>query len=58
MQLARNISGDADTGRGGAGVGSGSPGLSMRDLRGTIVRVGVPKGDVGNQIGERHSEDL
>jgi hypothetical protein len=32
MELARNIPGNADTGRGGAGVGSGSAGLSVRDL--------------------------
>jgi hypothetical protein len=54
MELARNVPRDAHTGRGGAGVGSGSAGLSMRDLRGTIIRVGVSKGDVRNQIRERH----
>jgi hypothetical protein len=54
MELARNIPGDADTGRGGAGIGSGSAGLSVRDLRRTIIRVGVSKGDVRNQVRERH----
>lgn len=54
MELTRNIPGDADTGRGGAGVGSGSAGLSVRDLRGTIIGVGVSKGDIRDQVRERH----